>query len=185
MQKSPNVLRTLSRRWHAAVETANEPKMKRHYAGHVVYPTTLAGRLEPPEASKGEARIGFPGPRCDRRAGVLVLEDDDVCRDVIRNVLRTAGFEVICASSFDQAVSRVEDGTDFDIALVDVKMPHGTPHGISFARLAQTRLPSLKIIFMSSHLSSDDLKLIDEDEAFLCKPFAPHQLLELVARAGA
>jgi CRP-like cAMP-binding protein len=121
----------------------------------------------------------------DRRTVVLVLEDDDSCRDMTRGILRAAGFDVICARNFDEAVHCVEEPAKIDIALIDVRMPAGSPHGISFARVAQTRRPSLKVIFMSSHSRSADLKLIDEDEAFLCKPFAPRQLLDVVARTAA
>jgi CheY-like chemotaxis protein len=185
MQQSSQGLRALSSRWQAAIETATDPELKRHFAGHVVYLTTLADRLELTKTSTGGARNGPPERGHDRRAVVLVLEDDDVCRDVARGILRGAGFDVICASNFSEAVSCVEDGGKIDIALVDVRMPAGTPHGISFARVAQTRHPSLKVIFMSANYRSQDLRLIDEDEVFLCKPFAPQQLLDVVTRAAA
>jgi hypothetical protein len=38
---------------------------------------------------------------------------------------------------------------------------------------------------MSADYRSQDLRLIDDDEVFLCKPFAPHQLLDVVTRATA
>jgi CheY-like chemotaxis protein len=185
MRQTSQGLRGLSCRWQAAIATTTDPELKRHFAGHVVYLTKLADRLEASEASAGEDRNEPPERRDDRRTVVLVLEDDDICRDTARNTLRAAGFEVICASSFNEAVLSVEDGAKIDIALVDVKMPPGTPHGISFARMAQTRLPSLKVIFMSAYSKSEDLRLIAEDEVFLCKPFAPHQLLDVVTRAAA
>jgi CheY-like chemotaxis protein len=185
MQRASQGLRGLSCRWQAAIEATNDPELKRHIAGQVVYLTKLADRLEASETSAGEVRNEPPECRDGRRTVVLVLEDDDICRDTARNTLRAAGFDVICASSFDEAVVSVEDGAKIDIALVDVKMPPGTPHGISFARMAQTRLPSLKVIFMSAYSRSEDLRLIDEDEVFLCKPFAPRQLLDVVTRAAA
>lgn len=114
---------------------------------------------------------------------ILVVEDDDLCREMTRNILRAAGFKVVCARDFHEAINFVEDGVKIDIALVDVKMPPGTPHGVSFARMAQMRRPFLKIIFMSASTNPQDFALVDEDEAFLHKPFAPHQLLEVVTRA--
>lgn len=185
MQQSSQGLRALSRRWQAAAETTSDPELKRHFAGHVAYLTTLADRLESPAAGTGDARLVPLEYRHQQRTVVLVLEDDDICREVARNILRGAGFGVICASNVDQAVHCVDDGAKFDIALVDVRMPAGSPHGISFARMAHTRRPSLKVIFMSAHLRSKDLRLLDEDETFLCKPFRPHQLLDVVTRAAA
>jgi CheY-like chemotaxis protein len=185
MQQSSQGLRTLSCRWRAAIETTNDPELKRHFAGHVVFLAQLADRLDLSEASAGEDRNEPSERRDHRRAVVLVLEDDDICRDMARNILRAAGFEIICASSFDEAVHCVEGGAKIDIALVDVKMPPGSPHGISFARMAQTRLPSLKVIFMSADRYSEEFMLIDHEEVFLAKPFAAHQLLNVVTRAAA
>lgn len=184
MQQLSQGLRALSCRWQAAAERTSDPELKRRCTGHVVYLSMLADKLEPAAASAGAAPVGAQRRRDDGRAVVLVLEDDDICRDMARNVLCAAGFDVVCASSFNEAVDRVEDQAKIDVALIDVKMPAGSPHGVSFARMAQTRRPSMKVIFMSAHWS-DDLRLIDEDEPFLCKPFTPHELLDLVARAAA
>lgn len=116
---------------------------------------------------------------------VLVLEDDDVTGDVVRTVLQAAGFKVIRASHFDEAVHHIKCGTKIDIAIVDIKMPPGTPSGVSFVRMAQTQRPRLKIIFMSAHPSSQELLRFGEDVYFLHKPFVPHQLLEFVTRVAA
>jgi CheY-like chemotaxis protein len=116
---------------------------------------------------------------------ILVLEDDDLSRDTARRILRAAGFKVICAGDFNEAISHIQCGTKIDIALVDVKMPPGTPSGVSFVRMAQIRRPSLKIIFMSASTGSQDFTRFDEGEIFLYKPFAPHHLLEVVARVAA
>ena len=116
---------------------------------------------------------------------ILVVEDDDTCRDTARNILRAAGFEVVCAREFYEAIAVIERGDRIDIALVDVKMPAGTPHGVSFARMAQQRRPQLKVIFMSGNLTPADFKMFDEADAFLHKPFAPHHLISLVEREAA
>jgi CheY-like chemotaxis protein len=117
---------------------------------------------------------------------ILVVEDDDTCREMTRNVLRAAGFRVVCARDFYEAIAVIErEEHIIDIALVDVRMPPGTPHGISFARMAQQRRPWLKVIFMSGNMESGDFKMFDASEPFLRKPFAPHHLLTLIERAAA
>ncbi len=115
---------------------------------------------------------------------ILVLEDDDTTRSVARNVLRSVDFNVHCARDVREAIQFVETGAPLDLAVVDVKMPPGSPDGIAFARAARLSRPSLKIIFMSGRLGARDFSQIQDDEAFLCKPFVPHQLLEVVARAA-
>ena len=119
------------------------------------------------------------------RGSILVLEDDDLSRDMARGILRAAGFKVICARDFREAISHIKGRTKIDIALVDVMLPPGTPSGVSFARIVQTRRPSLKVIFMSAHARSQDLMRFDDGEVLLYKPFSPHHLLEVVARVAA
>jgi CheY-like chemotaxis protein len=114
---------------------------------------------------------------------ILVVEDDEMCRKTSCDVLRTAGFTVFCASDCLEALDIVETATKIDIALVDVIMPPGTPHGVSFARMARRRRPGLKIIFMSARINPSDPTLFDKDSVLLRKPFAPHQLLDFVTLA--
>lgn len=114
---------------------------------------------------------------------ILVLEDDEVSRETARTVLQAADFQVICAANFFEAISPVEDGTKIDLALVDLKMPRGTPNGVCFALMAQARRPSLKVIYMSAHQRSPEF--LDHDAILLRKPIAPHQLVEAVTRAVA
>jgi DNA-binding NtrC family response regulator len=116
---------------------------------------------------------------------ILVLEDDELTRDVARSILHAAGFKVICASDVEEAIHHLKLWAKIDIALVDVRMPPGTPSGVSFVRMAQARRPALKVIFMSAHSSSQEFMRTGEDDFFLHKPFAPHHLLEFVTRAAA
>jgi CheY-like chemotaxis protein len=116
---------------------------------------------------------------------ILIVEDDDLCRETARDILRGAGFTVFCASDCLEALDFVETSAKIDIALVDVVMPLGTPHGVSFARMARRRSPRLKIIFMSARINISDSALFDEDSVLLPKPFAPQQLLDFVTRAAA
>jgi CheY-like chemotaxis protein len=116
---------------------------------------------------------------------ILILEDDDQSRDVARCILQGGGFDVICAHDFFEAIHHVECDTKIDVALIDVNMRSGTPNGVSFARMALLRRPSLKVIFTSGNTTAHDYVRFDKGEAFLCKPFAPHHLLEVVARAAA
>jgi CheY-like chemotaxis protein len=129
--------------------------------------------------SVGKPLTSYPG------RSILILEDDDLARDVARGILRGAGFKVTSARDFHEAIAHIRRGIKIDIALVDVRMPPGTPSGVSFVRLAQSRRPSLKVIFMSASMSSQDFIRFDEGEVFLYKPFAPQHLLQAVTRVAA
>ena len=119
------------------------------------------------------------------RKSILIVEDDDTCREMTQSILCAAGFDVVCAREFYEAIAVIERGDSVDFALVDVKMPQGTPQGISFARMAQLRRPQLKVIFMSGNISAEDFRIFEDGEAFLRKPFAPHDLLSLLERKAA
>jgi CheY-like chemotaxis protein len=127
----------------------------------------------------------YPGRSIYSARSILILEDDDLARDVAQGILRGAGFKVTSARNVHEAIAHVRRGTKIDIALVDVKMPPGTPSGVSFVRMAQSRRRSLKVIFMSASVSSQDFMRFDEGEVFLYKPFAPHHLLQAVTRLAA
>jgi CheY-like chemotaxis protein len=116
---------------------------------------------------------------------ILIVDDDETCRDTARDILHGAGFTVLCASDCLKALDLVETSAKIDVALVDVVMPLGTPHGVSFARMAHRRRPRLKVIFMSARVNPSDSQLFDEDSLLLRKPFAPNQLLDFVTRATA
>jgi len=112
---------------------------------------------------------------------VLVVDDDESCRDVARGILSAAGFDVVCAEDSRKAFDVIDTGKHIDVALVDVRMPHGMPHGASFAAMAQVYRPSLKFIFMSACRFA--YTLLDDSDTFVRKPFAPYHLLDVVTRA--
>ena len=118
------------------------------------------------------------------RKSVLVLEDDELSRDIAQCILRGGGFDVICAREFFEAIHHVECGAKIDVAFVDVKMPSGTPSGISFVRMARRSRPALKVVFTSGSTTVQDFMRFDQGEVFLGKPFRPDHLLDVVARAA-
>jgi CheY-like chemotaxis protein len=81
---------------------------------------------------------------------VLIVEDDDGVRSCISENLRLAGDEVVAVSTTTEALAELDAGTRLDIAVIDVKMPPGHPHGFAFGRMARLqRRPNLPLVFMS------------------------------------
>jgi CheY-like chemotaxis protein len=79
----------------------------------------------------------------------LVVDDDEAVRGAVCEGLRTAGYKVVATATTTEALRELETGRAIDLAVVDVKMPPGHPHGFAFARMARLRRPTLRFVFMS------------------------------------
>jgi len=112
---------------------------------------------------------------------ILLVEDDETVRKLVREVLRDYGYQVLVAENGDEALSLAEqyDAT-IHLLLTDVVMP-GMSGRILANRLSALR-PGMKLLFMSGY--TDDAivhyGVLDADTPFIQKPFAPHVLAQRV-----
>jgi two-component system, cell cycle sensor histidine kinase and response regulator CckA len=110
---------------------------------------------------------------------VLVVEDEEVIRGLVAQVLRGEGYEVILAADGDEALERARS-TRVDVLLTDLSMP-----GIGGRELAdrlREDLPGLKVMFMSGFADADAFGggPMPPATAFLEKPFTFAHLTERV-----
>jgi len=113
---------------------------------------------------------------------ILVVEDRQVVRDLARDVLVDAGFEVETAAGGDEALAISAASDPFDLLLSDVVMP-----GISGPELAErlrAAQPGLPVVFMSGYTDDvlDDEVLALPRTCFLRKPFGRRDLIAAVRR---
>ena len=108
---------------------------------------------------------------------VLVIDDEEVVREVITAMLAGSGYEVVCAST---AAEALELFTDESIRLVitDVFMPDGS--GFELLETMRIRRPNLPIVLVTGATTRDDLSeaLARGADGFVAKPFT-HTELEL------
>lgn len=109
---------------------------------------------------------------------VLVVEDEDAVRDLVRESLELHGYTVIEAKHGEEALEILKKrGPDVDLVLTDLVMPK--MGGIQLAETLRTVAPVLKVLFMSGHTDKwaeiEQLKI-----AFLHKPFTPEILAHKV-----
>src|SRR5476649_2290053 len=76
---------------------------------------------------------------------VLVVEDRDVVRNLVRDVLVAAGFEVATASGGGDAVAIFERAERFDLLLTDVVMPEMS--GPELASLLRGRFAEVAVLY--------------------------------------
>jgi PAS domain S-box-containing protein len=116
----------------------------------------------------------------DRRARLLVVEDDPRVRSLVREVLRNAGFEIEEAASGEEALRvafRLGIET-FDLLVSDIVMPR--MNGPELTRLLREKRPDLRVLFISGY-SEDTIKHpLPEGTNLLGKPFGPRELEKAV-----
>jgi two-component system cell cycle sensor histidine kinase/response regulator CckA len=118
----------------------------------------------------------------DDTAGILVVEDDEGVRELVRTVLEEDGYTVYDAANGRQALELLDySARRIDLIVTDVVMPDiNGPEFVS--RLDALR--SSKVLFMSGYADSQLVNrgLADRTAAILQKPFSPDQLRERVAQ---
>ncbi len=114
---------------------------------------------------------------------VLLVEDEDKLREVIRRLLEGEGFHVLEAQNGATALQILNDSAEHPVELVltDLRMPVMDGRQLA-AALARVR-PDLPIIFMSGFTAQlMDLRLVSPHLVVLSKPFKNNDLLAVVKR---
>ncbi len=112
---------------------------------------------------------------------ILLVEDDPAVRAVAQRGLTRFGYEVLAASSGEEAI-RVADATTSPIHLVltDIMMPG--MNGVEVGRELLRRRPGIKVFYMSGYADKDLIRqgLLEPGTIFLQKPFSPKELAERI-----
>jgi len=129
-----------------------------------------------------EAEAADLGPeKCD--ATILLVEDDDIVRNLTGRVLTSLGYRVLAARGGENALRIMEDRRgDIDLVLTDIVMP-GMSGRELFERVGALH-PGVKVIYMSGY-SDDEAGKGDDAEpeaGFLRKPFSRDELAKAVRR---
>ena len=113
---------------------------------------------------------------------VLIVEDEPLLRELVREILQRNGYGVIEASHGVEALELWDrERGEFDLLVTDLVMPNGIS-GRDLAQKLRVKNPKLKVLFTSGYSSemvSQDVAL-GKDTSFLQKPYKPDFLLEVV-----
>ncbi|QDV34588.1 response regulator [Tautonia plasticadhaerens] len=118
----------------------------------------------------------------DRDGTLLLVEDEDLLRGLVSQFLRISGFAVVEAADGREALRRIEEDGPFDLALVDLNLPHCS--GVDVCRRLLGRWPGHRVIICSAAIVGENeaaLRGLGIDH-YLTKPYHPENLLQQVSR---
>ncbi len=110
---------------------------------------------------------------------ILIVDDEAIVRESIRDWLTDAGYQVATAESGEEALEIIEK-QDFSLIIVDLRLPG--MHGIDVLREVKTKRPEIKSIVITAYptdLSAAEAKKLGAID-YLVKPVAPDDLERVI-----
>jgi len=136
-------------------------------------------RVEESAPHEEPARV----PPADARGSevVLLVEDEEAVRELVRTILVSHGYEVIVAAD-PQHAERIAGKFpgEIHLLLTDVVMPGASGRDLA-TRIARSR-PSIRVLYMSGYTENIITSggLLERGLAFLQKPFSPSTLIQKI-----
>ena len=143
---------------------------------------TNVGIWLPVSDERAEASEGPPGaiPESKAIGRALLVEDDDVVRRSMADMLIELGYDVVEASSAEEALRLFNQGIHVDVLVTDHLMPEMT--GADLARAVQEAWPSTPVLIVSGYAEAEG---VAPDLPRLTKPFRRPELAASIANSTA
>ena len=124
----------------------------------------------------GLAPAADPTPPPAKHGGnerILLVEDEEVVRQLTRDLLSRDGYDVVVAAEGEEALELAREQT-FDLVITDMVMPKLSGKIVAARLLGEQS--DLPIIFISGYAHDILGEGLGVSEAFLQKPFSAHEL---------
>ncbi len=112
---------------------------------------------------------------------ILLVEDEDIVRDLAFRILSKAGYKVLQASHPGEAIAICSSyDSPIQLIITDIIMPG--MNGKQVYDRVSVSFPNIKVLFMSGHTDKTIIKdgALDSTINFIAKPFKTSQLLQKV-----
>ena len=113
------------------------------------------------------------------RKPILIVDDEPIVRDSIRDWLKDAGYQVATAETGEEALEIIKK-QDFSVIVMDIRLPGQT--GITVLKQVKALKPEIKSIIITAYPStelSDEARQLGAID-YLIKPIAPDDLERLI-----
>ena len=118
-----------------------------------------------------------------RNKRILVADDDEASRDLVRIIVAQTDREIVCVASSDELLDALAAGPTFDLLISDIDM--GWVDGLSALGMARNLGIEIPVIIVSGMNASAYRKRTTAlgNSQFLAKPASPTELRMLVTQA--
>ena len=111
------------------------------------------------------------------RARVLIVDDDEVYLEGMKELLKDAGYEVLLASSFDDGKHELREHSP-DLLIIDVRL--GAFNGLQLISTGEVRIPAIVVTGFDDRVLRADAGGFGA--SYVVKPIAPASLLALIEK---
>jgi len=114
---------------------------------------------------------------------ILIVDDEEVLRDVLETLLRREGFDVLLAASGEEALSILDGEEEVDLVILDIMLPGIS--GIDTLRSIRVSSPELPVIVITAYSSIDGAIEAMKHGAYhyIPKPFKNEEVILTVNKA--
>lgn len=124
----------------------------------------------------------------DRSGHILLVEDDQALRTLLRTTLQQAGYSTTEASNRREGLAQLQSHADISVAIVDLGLPpmeHSTLEGLALVKTITQQADQVKTIVLTGQDEDQSaLEAIREGAFdFLAKPASSQVILNAVKRA--
>jgi CheY-like chemotaxis protein len=115
-------------------------------------------------------------------ARILICENEDSLRGLIRDSLEDGGYEFVEAVDGDEAIAKARAERP-DLVLLDMMMPGRTGLEVLSELRAEGELVGTRVVMLTARAQAADREAAAAAgvDRFVAKPFSPSQLAALVA----
>lgn len=130
-----------------------------------------------------DAPDSSPGAPAPAPETILLVEDEEAVRTLIRKILHRSGYAVLEARNGGEALQLADQHAGMiDLLLTDVVMP--SMNGPQLVQRLGALRPQMKVVYMSGYLDSALASHANVRRAtYLAKPFTPDELARAVRAA--
>ena len=114
---------------------------------------------------------------------ILVVEDDPLIQSIVEETLSDGGFEIVIASSGENAIDLLEvQQVKYRAVVTDINMGRDKLDGWDVARRAREIDAAFPVVYMTGQSADDWASKGVPSSIFLTKPFASAQLLTAISQ---